>query len=232
MTDDDQEEYLTSNSLEYQDESDSGSEFKQDSDEDSAIISDIDSDVTSHLRPPARLKKSKSRQSMVSSEASDQEELERAIFEAALKESRQTAVQERKLGQSSRGAGSSRAAAPPPPDFDDGDLSDLSDEDIPLKMKGRGKAKGKVKATAVWDDSDTESESWEMAGEFDAPKLTAKEKKALADSNDPVKIHQRAMARKLGRKLTHASPCRIPTRIYLTFFSGREDIGCATSPSP
>jgi hypothetical protein len=232
MADDDQEEYLTSNSLDYQDGSDSGSEFKQDSDEDSAIISDIDSEVTSHSRPPARLKKSKSRNRMVSSDASDQEELEHAIFEAVLKESRQTAVQERKIGQSSRGAGSSRAPAPPLPDFDDSDLSDLSDEDIPLKVKGRGKTKGKGKVIADLDDSNAESESWEVAGEFDAPELTAKEKKALAESTDPVKIHQRAMARKLGRKLTHASLFRIPTQIYLTFSSVREDIGCATSPSP
>lgn len=231
-TDDGQEEYLTSNSLEYQDESDSGSEFEQDSDEDHETISNTDSEVTSHIRPSTRLKKYKSRELMVSSGASDQDELEQVMFEAAVKESRQNALQELKIDQSSRGAGSSRAAAPSPPDFDDDDLSDLSDEDIPLKAKGKGKTKGKVKATAIWDDSDVESESWEVAGEFDAPELTTKEKKALAQDEDPVKVHQRAMARKLGRKLTHASPFHIPPRIHLTFFSGREDIGCATSSAP
>jgi len=237
MTDDNQEEYLTSNSLGYEEESDSGSEFEQASDEGSVTMYDVDSDEDKSL-PPFRpaLKKSKSRQSMASSEAVDQEELEQAMFEAAIKQSRQTAVQDRKLGQSSRYAGSSRAAAPPLPDFDDGNLSELSDGEIPLskgKTRGKGKGKGKEmtdfddgnlselsdgkiplsrgktrgkgKEMTDWDDSDAESESLELAGEFDAPELTKKERKALAESNDPVKIHQRAMARKLGRKLTHAS---------------------------
>ena len=41
---------------------------------------------------------------------------------------------------------------PPVPDFDDSDLSESSDDAIPLKMKG------KTKVTAAWVDSDTESE--------------------------------------------------------------------------
>lgn len=215
MTDDDQEEYLTSNSLEYQDESESESEFEQDSEGDSASASDIDSDGAKSLTPfrPA-LKKNKSGQPMASSKVIDQDEIEQAMLEAALEESRRTAVQERKITQSSRGAGSSRAAVPPLPDFDDDCLLDLSDDDIPLKTKGRGKGKGKGKATAESDDSDTESDSLEVAGDFDAPELTAKERKALSQSNDPVKIHQRAMARKLGRKLTHASPFHSPTQTY------------------
>src|SRR5258706_2748426 len=215
MTDDDQEEYLTSNSLEYEDESESESEFEQDSEGDSATISDIDSDSSKSMSPcrPA-LKRNKSSQPMVSSKVIDEEEVEQAMFEAALEESRRTAVQERKIAQSSRGAGSSRAAVPPLPDFDDDSLLDLSDDDIPLKVKGRGKTKGKCKATADSDDSDAQSESLEVAGDFDAPELTAKERKALSQSNDPVKIHQRAMARKLGRKLTHAGPFRFPTQIY------------------
>jgi hypothetical protein len=203
--DDDQEGYLTSNSLEYQGESDSGSEFEQGSDGDSATISDVGSGDGESL-PPSRpaLKKSKSKQSMASSEAVGPEEFEQALFQAVIEESIRTAAQERKLGQSSAGAGSSRAAAPLP-NFDDGSTSELSEEDIPLKPKSKGKARGKGKATADWDDSDVESES-EVAGEFDAPELTAKEKKALDKSNDPVKIHQRAMVRKLGRKLTHVGP--------------------------
>jgi hypothetical protein len=148
------------------------------------------------------------------------------------KESRRTAVQDRKIGQSSGGAGSSRSAAPPLPDFDDDSLSELSDDDIPLKMKGKGKTRGKGKRQQFGMISDAESESWEVPGEFDAPELTKKEKKDLAQGDDPVKIHQRAMARKLGRKLTHASSFRFPTWIYLTLFSGREDISCAPSPSP
>ena len=205
MTDDDQEEYLTSNSLEYLDESGSGSEFEQDSEEDSATISDIDSDGYAFLPAP---KKRKLGQSRASSRVTDQDEVEQAMFEAALEDSRRTAVQERKIGQSSRGAGSSRAAAPPLPDSDDESLSDLSDDDIPFKLKGRGKTKGKGKATVDSDDSDAESE---RAGDFDAPELTVKERKALSQSNNPVKIHQRAMARKLGRKLTHVSPSGLST---------------------
>ena len=215
MTDDDQEEYLTSNSLEYQDESESESEFEQDSEGDSASISDIDSDGSKSLptfRPA--LKKNKSRQPTASGKVIDQDEVEQAMLEAALEETRRTAAQERKITQSSRGAGSSKAAVPPLPDFDDDSLLDLSDDDIPLKTKGRGKGKGKGKATIDSDDSDAESSSLEVAGDFDAPTLTAKERKALAESNDPVKIHQRAMARKLGRKLTHASPFRFPTQLY------------------
>lgn len=229
ITDDDQEEYLTSNSLEYNEGSDSGSEYEQGSEEDSAARSDVGSDGDESPSPfRSALKKSKSRPSMASSTAIDQGELEQVMFEAALKESRRTAVQERKVGQSSRGAGSSSAVLLP--DFDGDTLSDLTDDHIPLKMKGKGKGKGG--ATVDWDDSDAEGESWEVAGEFDAPELTAKEKKELAQITDPVKIHQRAMARKLGRKLTHASPFRSPTRIYLTVFSGREDFSRAASPSP
>ena len=215
MTDDDQEGYLTSNSLEYQDDSDSGSEFEQDSGEDSEAIQDVDSgDDESLPRSRPALKKSKSKQSMSSSEAVDQEDFEQAIFEAAIEESLRTAVQDRKLGQSSKGAGSSKAAVPPVPDFDDSDLSELSDDGIPLKMKGKTKprGKGKGKARAAWVDSDieteSEGESLKVAGEFDSPKLSKKEKEDLAHGYDPVKIHQRAMARKLRRKLTHASPLR------------------------
>ena len=225
MTDEDQE-YLTSNSLEYQDESSSGSEFEQGSEEDSVTMSDIGSDGYT-FRPA--LKKSKLSQSGASSRVTDQDEVEHAMFEAAIEESRRTAVQERKIGQSSKGAGSSRAAVPPLPDSDDESLSDLSDDVIHFKVKGRGKTKGKGKATVDSDDSDADSE---RAGDFDAPELTAKERKELSQSNNPVKIHQRAMARKLGRKLTHVSPSGFPTQIYSNNFSGREDIGCATSPSP
>ena len=214
MTDDDQEGYLTSNSLEYQEESDSGSEFEQDSGEDSEAIADVNSDDESI--PPFRpaLKKSKSKQSMASNSAVDPEDFEQAIFEAAIEESLRTAVQDRKLGQSSKGAGSSRAAVPPLPDFDDSDLSESSDDAIPLKLKGKTKprGKGKGKAKAAWADSDieteSESESLKVAGEFDSPKLSKKEKEDLAQGYDPVKIHQRAMARKLRRKLTHVNPLR------------------------
>lgn len=213
MTDDDQEEYLTSNSLEYQDESGSESEFEQDSEEDSATISDIDSDGYT-FRPA--LKKSKLSQSRASSRVTDQDEVEQAMFEAVLEESRRTAVQERKIGQSSRGAGSSRAAVPPLPDSDDESLSDLSDDDILFKVKGKGKTKGKGKAMVDSDDSDDSDAESEGAGDFDAPELTVKERKALAQSNNPVKIHQRAMARKLGRKLTHVSSSRFRIRSILT----------------
>lgn len=228
MTDDDQEAYLTSNSLEYQEDSDSGSEFEQESEEDSAIIPDADSDDDKSL-PPFRpaLKKTKSKQSMASSEAVNREEFEQAMFEAAIEESRRTAVHDCKLGQSSKGAGSSMAAVPPLPDFDDSDLSELSDDAIPLKMKGKKKTRGKGKAASDWDDSDAESESLEVAGEFDAPALSKKEKEELAHGYDPVKIHQRAMARKLRRKLTHASPLRFLAWDLSNIFSGREDISCA-----
>lgn len=206
MTDGDQEEYLTSNSIEYQDESDSGSEFEQASDEGSATISDVDSDDDKSL-PPARLAliKGKSKQSMASSEPADQEELEQAMLEAAIEESRQTAVQEGKLGQSSRGAGSS-AAAPPLPDFDSDDLSELSDDEAPLKMEGKGKARGKGETTENWDDRATESQNWEEYDEIDAFELTERERVVLIRSANPVKVYQRTMAMKLGRKLTHASP--------------------------
>jgi hypothetical protein len=226
----DEEEYLTSNSLEYEEDSDSGSEFEQGSDEDSARISDIGSE-DGESPPPSRpaLKKTKSKQSKVSS---DEEELEQAMFEAAMKESRRTALQEHKLGQSSTAAGSSKAAAPSLPDFDNDDMSEQSEDDIPLRLIRKGKTRGKGKATADWDDWDAESESWKVPGEFDAPELSTNEKKALANGTHPVKIHQRAMARKLGRKLTYASLFGFSQSGQSNIFSGREDVSCASVQSP
>ena len=58
--------------------------------------------MTSPFRVFAALRKSKSKQSLASSEAVDREDFEQAIFEAAIEESLRTAVQDRKPGQSSK----------------------------------------------------------------------------------------------------------------------------------
>ena len=102
----------------------------------------------------------------------------------------------------------------PVPDVDDSDPSESSDDGIPLKMKGKTKprGKGKTKVTVAWVDSDTESESLKVASEFDSPKLSKKEKEDLAHGYDPVKIHQRAMARKLETK-AHSCKSTSPYRL-------------------
>ena len=69
-----------------------------------------------------------------------------------------------------------------------------------MKGKTKPRGKGKTKVTAAWVDSDTESESLKVASESDSPKLSKKEKEDLAHGYDPVKIHQRAVARKLKTK--------------------------------
>ena len=103
MNDNDQEGYLTSNSLKYQEGSDSESESEQDSGEDTETIPDVDSGDEKSI-PPFRpaLKKSKSKQFMARSSAVDREDFEQAIFGAAIEEFLRTAVQDRKPGQSSK----------------------------------------------------------------------------------------------------------------------------------